>query len=379
LSVGEVISAAPLVQRLREVHPGRPLVFSASTRTGFEIARRRFQTVADEVCFFPYDLPFSVRRIAGKIDPSLVVIVETDLWPNFLREMKRRRVPVVLVNARLSLKSFQGYGRFSFFIKPLLAMFSRICVQSERDRRRFLALGAPGETVRLTGNLKFDQPHEPMDPREIASTRRSLNIGPGRRILLAGSTHEGEEKIILEAFSRLRNEHDDLLLVVAPRNPDRSESVRRLFSDAGFPAATLGDLKRPGAESRAHAAPDVIVIDVIGILKRLYALSDIAIVGGSLGKTGGHNPLEPAAFSRPILFGPDMSNFSDISRMLLEAGGAVRVKDSDAIHRTVRGILADSDRAAAMGEKAFAVFTENQGAVEKTVGVILGVEESDLK
>ncbi len=370
LSVGEVISAAPLVQRLRDLYKEHPLVFSTSTKTGFELAAERFGSATDEVFLFPYDLPLSVGRIAGKIDPALVVIVETDIWPNFLYEMKKRRVPVILVNARLSPKSLKGYRRVTFFMKRVLSMFSMICVQSERDRRCFLDLGAPGEKIRLTGNLKFDQPHEPMGAGEIESMRRSLDIGPGRRILLAGSTHPGEEAIILEAFSKLRTDHDDLLLVTVPRNPDRSEPVGRMCADAGFTVRAWSELTRSGANSGAGARPDVILIDVIGILKRLYALADIAIVGGSFGRTGGHNPLEPAACSRPILFGPDMSNFSAISRMLLQSGGAARVDDADAIHTIAASILADPEIAAGMGKNAFMVFNDNQGAVEKSLTII---------
>ncbi len=370
LSVGEVISAAPLVQRLKDRYRTHPLVFSTSTKTGFEIAAERFGATADEVFFFPYDLPVSVRRIAGSIDPALVVIVETDIWPNFLWEMKQRGAPVILVNARLSPKSFTGYRRVAFFMKPILSLFATICVQSELDRRRFLGLGAPEKRIRLTGNLKFDQPAEPMGAPEIQSMRRALGVGPGQRILLAGSTHDGEESIILEAFSRLRNDCGDLLLVAAPRDPARSESVARMCADAGFTVRAWSELSRSGARSEPNGTPDVILIDVIGILKRLYALADIALVGGSLGRVGGHNPLEPAAYSKPILFGPDMSNFSDISRMLLQSGGAVRVDGADAIHETAARILDDPAIAADMGKNAFTVFNDNQGAVEKSLTII---------
>lgn len=363
LSVGEVLSAVPLIEKLRDRFGAQEILFSASTQTGFEIANERLRKYADGLFFFPYDFILSVKHIAKKVRPDIVVIVETDIWPNFLFEMERQNVPVILANARLSKKSFSGYRRFSF-TKSLFSKFSKICAQSDKDARRFRHLGTPSDSVMITGNVKFDQA-APTSDADIESLKDALNIRTGRRIILAGSTHKGEETILSEAFSRIRKTDDDLLMIVVPRNPERGGSVRRIFESAGFSAFTMSELKES-----PHEKTDVIVIDVIGLLTKLYALADIAFVGGSLTRFGGHNPLEPAIFSKPILFGPDMSDFAEISEMLLDAGGAVQVNDAESFHETATLFLRDEEKARKTGEQAFKVFQANKGAVQKTLDVI---------
>jgi 3-deoxy-D-manno-octulosonic-acid transferase len=247
--------------------------------------------------------------------------------------MKRRDVPVVLVNARLSRRSYFGYKLFLFFSKRLFLSFSKICVQSSEDAHRFSLLEIPSTSITVTGNIKFDQQYDFAGREELNKLKQSLRIRPSQKILLAGSTHCGEEAMLLDAFSRLKKEYPDLILVIVPRNPDRARSVCRICGSAGFFAVTMSDLEEK------KAGQDVIVVDRIGILKMLYALTDIAFVGGSLVNCGGHNPLEPAAFSRPIIFGPDMSDFADISDMLVKSGGAVFVKDAEGIYNIVLELL----------------------------------------
>ena len=364
LSVGEVLSAVPLVKELKSCFKHQDIVFSASTKTGFEIANNLLKESVNSIFFFPYDLLISVKHIAAKVEPAIVIIVESDIWPNFLFEMKRRNVPVILVNARLSKKSYFGYKRFLFFSKRLFVSFSKICVQSSEDAHRFRLLGIPPGRITITGNIKFDQQYDFAGREEIEKLRQSLLIKPSQKILLAGSTHYGEEAILLNAFSRLKKKYPDLILIIVPRNPDRARSVCRICKSAGLFAVTMSELeeKKPGQ--------DVIVIDRIGILKMLYATADIAFVGGSFVRSGGHNPLEPAAFSRPIIFGPDMSDFADISNMLIRSGGAISVQDAEGIYNIVSELLTDNQKAGEMGSMAFKVFNANKGAVKKTLNII---------
>lgn len=371
LSVGEVLSSVPLVMKLKERFKDKRIVFSASTKTGFEIANKLFKKNVDSIFFFPFDLLFSVKYIAGKIDPAIVIIVESDIWPNFLFEMKKRNVPVILINARLSNRSFKGYKRFSFISNKLFLSFAKICTQSIEDAKRFMLLGIPSNMISTTGNIKFDQTYDPVSEEEIEILKQSMNIQPFKKILMAGSTHEGEESILIDAFSRIRKDFADTVLIVVPRNPERARSVLKLCKSAGFSSVLMKGFENIDKDEKF----DVIIVDVIGILKKLYAIADVAFVGGSLVDLSGHNPLEPAAFSKPIIFGQYMSDFAHISQMLVDSGGAVQIQNTNSLYETIAGIFSDSVKARNMGEKAFKVFNANKGAVDKTLKVI----ESQLK
>ncbi|MEE8431013.1 MAG: 3-deoxy-D-manno-octulosonic acid transferase [Candidatus Desulfatibia sp.] len=366
LSVGEVLSAEPLVAGIINHFKNRKIFVSASTKTGFEIANERFKDTVDAVFFYPYDLALSVKHMAVKIDPAFVVIVESDIWPNFLFEMKKRNVPVVLVNARLSQRSFRGYKRLAVFSKPVFLSFAGICTQSMEDAERFRALGIPLGRITVTGNIKFEQAGQSLPASEIKKLRRSIHIQPSQKVILAGSTHKGEEAILLEVFTKMKKEFSELLLIVAPRDPERAGSVQRIFESAGFYTVLMGVLDKIAPDSTF----DVIVVDVIGVLKKLYALADVAFVGGSLVDCGGHNPLEPAVFCKPVMFGHDMSDFAEISNMLVAAGGAFRVQDAESLYKTVSMLLRDHQKAQEMGKNAFKVFNDNKGAVDKTLKVI---------
>ena len=366
LSVGEVLSAAPLVKGLRNFFDTEDIIFSVSTKTGFEIASEHLRDSVDAIFFFPYDIKFSVKHITGKLNPSLVIIVETDIWPNFLFEMKKRNTPVIFVNARLSKSSFVGYKRLGFFTKPLFFCFANICTQSMEDAKRFQALDVPSNRITVTGNIKFEQEFQPLPADEIEKLRQWMNIQQSQKVIVAGSTHKGEESILLEAFSMMKNDFNDLLLVVTPRDPKRAMSVYRMFESAGFSVSFLKEMEKISAGKRF----DVIVVDILGILKKLYAIADIAFIGGSLVDCGGHNPLEPAIFSKPIIFGQDMSDFDEISKMLVESGGAVRVHDANSIFEAVAMLIRDDNKAIKMGQRALQVFKANKGAVEKTLKVV---------
>ena len=366
LSVGEVISAVPLVRAMAARFPERELFFSASTETGFAEARARLQKWTAARFLFPYDLPVPVRRLMKRIDPALIVVVETDIWPGFLGEAAAREIPVALVNTRLSNRSFAGYRRISGLMGPVLRLFARICPQSGLDAERFRALGVPAERIVRTGNLKFDQPAGTPDSTEAAEWRRRLGLHPARRILVAGSTHEGEEAILATAFQGLRRAFPDLALAIAPRSPDRASAVVRILADAGCSAATL-------AETEAGATADAVVVDRIGVLKPLYALGAAAFVGGSLVARGGHNPLEPAAHGVPVCFGPHMENFREIARLLHRADAARTAGSAAEIVSVVAEWLSRPEKAWRIGERGRKVFLENRGAVARTVDVLAGL------
>ena len=363
LSVGEVLSAVPLVKAVKEKAGKRPVCFSASTKTGFEIAEKRLSQDTDGIFFFPYDLFFSVRHRISQINPCAVILVETDIWPNFLHEINRKKIPISLVNARLSDRSFSGYRRFFWMFRPLFLTFSTICVQSSIDAERFRKLGIPEAKIKLTGNIKFQQAFSPVSEGALLKMKDRMKIRPEQNILLAGSTHSEDETVLLAAFSALKEIQPDLLLIIAPRNPERSNTVRRMFSEKKFTSFVLQEIETMKPDKNI----DVIVVDRIGMLSTLYAISDISFIGGSFGTEGGHNPLEPAVYSKPILFGPDMHDFREISMLLLEAGGAKTVSDPENLCYAVSLLIENTDAAVKMGKQAFQVFSANSGAVNNTL------------
>lgn len=366
LSVGEVISSIPLVRALQDAYPGWDIYFSASTLTGFETARGEFRDGVAAVFYFPYDLIFSVKRIIRAVKPDAMVIVETDLWPNFLTEMDRRKIPVLLVNTRLSNRSFAGYGRFRFFVAPVFSKLTRICAQTSVDADRFRRLGIPAEKILVTGNVKFDNPVDRVTEAEAREFRRRYGVKPDQRILVAGSTHEGEERIILDAFVSLRKSFVNLFLILAPRDPDRARKVCYMARGFSLSAATLTEVE--AGESKDGC--EVLAVDRIGLLKRLYGLGEAAFVGGSLVERGGHNPLEPAAQGKPVLFGPHATDFFEICRLLLEGGGAVQARDGEDLRETLADLLSNPVKAREMGARGRRVFEQNKGSVDRTLAVI---------
>ena len=364
LSVGEVLSAEPLVKALANKHGARSLIFTASTQTGFEMASRLIAPHVRAVRHFPYDTLFSVNRALDVIQPRQVVIVETDVWPNFLYRLKIRRIPVYLVNARLSDRSFRGYKRASRLMAPLLSVFARICVQTDSDRMRFRAIGVPDPNLLTVGNIKFDQAPARLSTVERKQYTETFNLSANAPIWVAGSTHEGEEEILAIAYGKVCAAGIHAVLIVAPRDPDRAAAVCRIFKRFGTDAVTLAHMQRQPAPS------SVVVIDRIGLLRNLYALADVAFVGGSLVRAGGHNPLEPASVAKPILFGPHTDDFRWICQTLEKAGGAIRVHDADQLAARVVHLIENQADRRRVGRCAYGVFAKHRGAVERTLAVI---------
>ncbi len=364
LSVGEVMSAEPLVVALAQKYGAENLVFTASTHTGFQTASGVMSAHVLAVRYFPYDLIFSVNRAIDVIRPRQVIIVETDIWPNVLMQLRRKQIPVVLVNARLSDRSWRGYMRLKALMARLLAVFSRICVQTDTDRGRFLAVGAPADRLTTVGNIKFDQPAVRLSADERSRLLVRLNLTPGAPIWVAGSTHQGEEEILAYAYGRLQASGMAPALVVAPRDPGRAADVCRRFRRSGIDAVLLD--QAPGRCS----GPPVVIIDRIGMLRHLYAIADVTFVGGSLVDAGGHNPLEPASVAKPILAGPHTGDFRWVYRTLENTGGLLRVENADGLADSLIALLHDPDRRVHMGRCAHAVFCEHRGAVKRTLTAI---------
>ena len=368
LSVGETMSAETLMAALIERYGRRRLFFSVSTQSGYATARRLFADRVGGIGYFPYDLAPCVAAISRRVDPAMVVVVESDLWPNFMHTQQSKGVPVVLVNARLSKRTFSGYKRFSVVTRGMLQAFSAVCAQTSADARRFVDLGVAPERVMVSGNLKFDQTLVPPTTNWLASQRDLLGVASGGKVLVAGSTHPGEEQIVLDAFKRLRR-HDGVLLVVVPRDPKRAPRIVDDCQAAGFKARTYTQLARRSKT----VEPAVVVVDRLGLLRDLYALADVAFVGGSLVPLGGHNPIEAAAHARPVLFGPHMDNFAQVSKLFLSGGGATRVKNANQFAQAAQRWLDNPTLADAAGARARGVLTAHGGAVEKTVQQIVKV------
>ena len=367
LSVGEVISAEPIINSLMERLPAQKVVFSVSTHTGMRTARQLFSGKVTALFYFPYDLYFSVKFIADSIHAKAVVIVETDIWPNFQMHMQRCGIPVLLVNARLSTDSFRAYRLIGGFSRNIMASFRYIGVQTEADAERFIHIGAPAERVVVTGNLKFEQKSTEKPSFEQGNLRVELGIAAQRPIVLLGSTHQGEEILGVGVFKKLKQRFGQLLMIVAPRDPGRAESIGRLFREHGLTVGYISNL----AYDKSHDQCDALVVNTIGILRRLYALADVAFIGGSMVAEGGHNPLEAASFGKPILFGPDMSDFADVSQKLTTAGGALCVHNERQFHEAISDLLSDKIYCHQVGQRALHVFKSNTGALENTMAIIL--------
>lgn len=367
LSVGETLSAVAMVKKLAADNPSRGLIFTVSTKTGHDIAQKQIKPFVDAVRYFPYDFFFSVTRAIDVINPRHVIMVETDLWPNFLFELKRRNIPVFLVNARLSKRSFDGYRRLAGFMGAMLNIFSSIYTQSDKDTLRFKHLGGIKERIHTMGNFKFDQERVIVSENEITAFKKKMGITKDRKIIVAGSTHEGEEEVLCGALTRLVKTWPALSLVLVPRDPVRADGICRMFSNAGFLTLKMSDAEKSAAYS---SITDVLVVDTIGMLRKLYAVADIAFVGGSLVKKGGQNPLEAACQAKPVLFGPHMDDFEEISHFLVKDGGAMVVHDLSEIVSAIEVLFANTARAILMGENAMLIHNAHTGAVEKTLDAI---------
>jgi 3-deoxy-D-manno-octulosonic-acid transferase len=366
VSVGEVLSARPVIVELRKRYPSLRVFLSTTTMSGQQVARRHVTDV-DGVFYFPFDWGFSVRRTLQIVQPRLFVMVENEIWPNLLRECRTRGVRTIVVNGRISRRSFPRYRLIRPFFKRVLADIDRFCVQGEETSGRLLALGADPARVTITGSLKFDSLDAAALPgRGPARVLRFFRISRNRPVFVAGSTMKGEDQDVIRAFNRVRTTSgSNPLLIIAARHPERFAEVERLCRAEG-----LSTMRRTELAIDTEPRCDAVVLDTIGELAPLYQIATAVFVGGSLVPAGGHNILEPALYGKPILFGPHMENFAEIADTFLANSAAIQVRGSRHLEEQVVALMGDPVRRARLGAAARALIDANRGATERTLAVI---------
>jgi 3-deoxy-D-manno-octulosonic-acid transferase len=386
VSVGEVLSGVALAKSLKQAYPKRPLIVSTTTMTGQALARQRLP-FADAVIYFPLDWAFCVRRALQAVQPAVVVVLETEIWPNFLREAGRRKIPVIFVSGRISDRSFARYqsyfGKFGFFLRPFLRSAlgnaSAFLMQSQIDADRIRALGAPADRVSVSGNMKYDQALPAPTPLsnwlEAEARRRGRHP-----VIVAGSVVASEEPLALIAFGTLQGEYPNALLLLAPRKPEHFQQAadfihesRRKFlrrSQLSVPKPGTADGQPTNGEGAISSDVTVVLVDSIGELASLYGIADGAFVGGSLVESGGHNILEPAAFGKIPVFGPSMENFAETASRFVAAGAAIQVTSPEDAGVAWIELLRDPERQRRMGETAKRLVDESRGATARALGEI---------
>lgn len=370
VSVGETQAARPLAQRLKQEFPHHALVVSTITLTGQTLARDVFRDQAESVFYFPFDWRWSVRRAVKAINPAAVLIMETEIWPNFLRECKERRIPVALVNGRISPGSYRGYRFIKFFLQHVLSGFSIAVMQSEPDAQRIKSLGMAGERLFTAGNLKFDVELAGELSSRTEEIRKRFDLRSGAPLILAASTHSPEEEMMLESIKQLRAKQP-VRLMIAPRHPERFNEVAALIQKSGLSWARKTALPQPG-----DAEATVILLDTIGDLRATHLLADIVFVGGSIVDRGGHNVVEPAAAGVAVVTGAHTQNFHAVIDLMLEAGAIVQLPPlknaatTERITKVFAELLANSSRRDELGHRAKQLVIENQGATERTIKLI---------
>jgi 3-deoxy-D-manno-octulosonic-acid transferase len=367
VSVGEALTARALAADLKARYPKLRLYLSTTTMAGQQVARGSLSSV-DAVFYFPFDWTFIVRRTLNIVQPRLFVMMETEIWPNLLRECRRRGVRTIVINGRISSRSYPRYRLVRPFFRRVLADVDRFCMQGEESARRLVDLGADAARVTVTGSLKFDSLELPAStvhgkPRD--RVLRFFRMSANRTVIVAGSTMKGEEAAVLRAFARIKAAMPTALAILAPRQPERFGEVERLARDAGFVTARRSELPID-AEPRA----DVVVLDTIGELAQIYQLATAVFVGGSLVDHGGHNILEPAVYGKPIVFGPHMQNFKEIADAFLAHDAAVQVLTDRDLDEALLMLVSDSVRRAGLGAAARALVEANRGAKTKTLAVV---------
>ena len=366
VSVGEAIAARPLLKALRKRYPGHAILVSNTTETGRGISATFPEK--DLCIYFPFDFLPSVRSALESIKPQLVIIMETEIWPNFTREAFRCGIPVILANGRISDRSYSRYLKFDWFFRHALQLFSSLCMQTVTDRERIIAIGAPPERTLATGNLKYDIPVCQADAVEHKRLRDVYAIPAEAVVLTAGSTHAGEEQYVINMYKELAATADNLFLILVPRHPERCSEVAAMLKESGL--AFRRRTAIPAAEQ--FKSGGVLLVDTIGEMMNLYALSDIAFVGGSLVPTGGHNLLEPASAGVASVFGPHMTNFREICELVLKYGAGIQVESPEELLVTMRTLITSSELRRVLGQNGLKMMRDNGGATGRHLEVIAG-------
>ena len=395
VSAGETVAIAPVVEALAAEHPSAPFLVTTMTPTGAAEARRRLGEVAAH-CYAPYDFAFAVRGFLDRVQPRLLVLVETELWPNLIEAAHRRGIPVVAVNARLSERSARAYGRFPSLTRTLLRQLALIACQYPDQAKRFVALGADPAKVHTLGSVKFDAVLPPDHEQAVARWRKELHL-QDQRVWIAASTHPGEDELVLEAHRQVLERFPNASLLLVPRHPVRAKSVKALAERCALRVAMLGDGggadAPPGAMARESTAPssaggaevvvgghdaaDVVVVGAMGLLQTLYGLSQVAFIGGSLAPKGGHNPIEAALCAQPLLMGPAVFNFAEVTAAFMDADCLTKVADARELAWAVLANLDDEERRRAAGQRARQVVAANSGATGRLLSLLRGFSASE--
>jgi 3-deoxy-D-manno-octulosonic-acid transferase len=359
VSVGETVVASYLIKQFQTQFPNIPVIVTTTTVTGSDRVRAIFKNSNIFHVYLPYDIPFAMNKFFDETKPKLLVIFETELWPNLMNSAKNHLVHVMLANGRLSEKSLKGYDKIKYFIeKEVLSHFSALAVQTKEDAERYLTIGANKEKLFVVGNMKFDA--SGFESQFAAGGQLREQIG-NRPVFIAASTHQGEEDKILSAFSQIKKSYPNCFLIIVPRHPERFECVRNLISDSKYKYVLRSKNEKITADT------DVLLADTMGELMMLYAASDIVFVGGSFAPVGGHNMLEPALFGKAIITGPQLYNFSEIAKQMLKGEGMVVVHNESSLADIVIRFLSDENLMKKYGENAKKIVDANRGSVDKHI------------
>ena len=362
VSVGEVAVCKSLAPLLKEKFPGRDLVISTITKAGNDLAKKLFSKDA-LIIYFPLDFSFTVKRAVKYIKPCIYIMIETEIWPNLLKELSLNSIPSVMINGRISDRSIGKYRRVLPFLKNTLSKIHAFCMQDIIDAERVVSLGAPPDRVKVTGNMKFDV-EIPVNIPSNDAIRKSLGLKEGDELFVAGSTHNGEEEIIVETFKELVFEFPKLKLLIAPRHIDRVREIEGVVKKYGFEPVKVSGLS---AIPNTQYPIRIMILDTIGHLNEAYSVATIIFIGGSLVKHGGQNPLEPAVLGKAILFGPHMFNFKYITEVLLKEGAAVQIAGKEGLGKNLKILLNDPSKRSLLGDNAKAVIAQNHGATKKNL------------
>lgn len=347
VSVGEVIALENLIKKTKETFPDYKIVVTTGTKTGQEIAHKKYEGIADFITYFPFDITICVEIFLNKINPSVVLIAETELWPTFAAYCKMRNIPLFVINGRISDSTFKSYKFLKGFFTELFKNYTGILTQSEEDREKFIKIGAPKEKTRVMKNLKFD----------VKRIDSNIEIGKGsNRIIIAGSTHKGEDEIILDAFVNLKKEFPDIKLLLAPRHLTRVSNISDLVNKTGLNYGFR-------SKNDTFTNNDIIILDTLGELSRMYQICDFAFIGGSFNKTGGHNPLEAVVYNKPAISGPSIHNFRDIYWILSRSRAGKVVKTPKELTDYMHKLLSDKEFYIQSCEDCKTVFNSQQGAL----------------
>jgi 3-deoxy-D-manno-octulosonic-acid transferase len=369
VSVGEVNVCTQLIHALEPRLPNLKIVVSTTTTTGMEGLQSKLPTHISKI-YYPLDFRGTVSRALSSIRPEAVVLIEAEIWPMFLWRLRDMRIPVFLVNARLSERSYRGYKRFGILFKGLFATFSGVGAQNEADAARLRELGCRPEAVQVVGSLKFDAAKlEERRILDIPAMLAQLGVGPNARVLVGGSTHAGEEAILAEECLRLREKFPDLFLILVPRHFERSKDVGRELAARGIKHAFRSELMNYTQYAKGEL--DCLIVNTTGELRYFYEHATVIFVGKSLTAEGGQNPIEPGALGKPMVFGPNMQNFAEIARAFLAEDGAIQVQGAAELEKVLAELLADESRRAQLGRNALKVVHDNLGAIERTVDMIV--------